>query len=101
MTDQDSAHLPEVDLSLLPKAKEYPEFTIELHHWRRRAWYIQCANQEEFDDWASTFRTCCWHAHGLEDNEQVAATAFHKAIQKTRYKLGRWYWVRLRLSFVA
>jgi hypothetical protein len=81
-----------IDLSMLPKPKEYPEHTIELHHWRRRSWYIQCASKEEFDDWAQTFRNCCWHAWGLEDNEQVAAAAFHRAVRKTRWRLGRWGW---------
>ena len=35
--------------------------------------------------------SCC---PGLEDNEWVAAKAFNRAIDKTRAKLGRWYYVR-------
>jgi hypothetical protein len=34
----------------------------------------------------------CLTLIGLEDNEVVAAAAFHKAVMKTRWRLGRWGW---------
>lgn len=82
-----------MNVSDLPKPKEYPPFTLELHHSRRRCYFIQAANEEEFKQWCEQFKTCCWRAYGLKNQEFVHKKAFDEAIRKTRWELGRWgYW---------
>jgi len=81
-----------MNVSDIPKPKEYPPFTLELHHSRRRCYYIQCANEEEFKQWAEQFKTCCRRAWGLKNQEFVHKTAFDNAVRKTRWALGRWGW---------
>lgn len=76
----------------IPKGKEYPPFTIELHHSRRRCYYIQCADEEDFKQWVEQFKTCCWRAYGLKNQEFCHKRAFNDAVRKTRYELGRWGW---------
>eukprot|EP01110_Echinostelium_bisporum_P013283 TRINITY_DN876_c0_g1_i1.p1 TRINITY_DN876_c0_g1~~TRINITY_DN876_c0_g1_i1.p1 ORF type:complete len:563 (-),score=262.92 TRINITY_DN876_c0_g1_i1:213-1901(-) len=81
-----------VDFSNLPKPKEYPPLTFELYHSRRRCYYIQAANKEEFDDWVAEFRKVCWRAYGLTIDERCHQEAFPVAVRKTRWELGRWGW---------
>lgn len=81
-----------VDFSGLPKPKEYPPLTFELHHWRRRCYFITAENQEQFDDWVAQFRNCCWYAYGLSWDDIVHKVAFPEAVRKTRWELGRWGW---------
>lgn len=81
-----------VDTSQLPKPKEYPPHTIELHHERRRCYFIQCENEEEFHQWAEQFKTCCWRAYGYTNEDPVHKCAFDEGIRKTRWELGRWGW---------
>jgi len=81
-----------VDTSSLPKPKEYPKNTMELYHSRRETYYIQVEDDEEFKQWLSQMRTCCWHAQGYKDKDPVHIVAFEAAIRQTRYKLGRWGW---------
>lgn len=77
----------------LPKPKEFPPFTLEIYHWRRRCYYITCENQEEFDSWVRTFRECCWENKGLKNQDWVHVRAFTRAVRETRWRLGRWgYW---------
>lgn len=83
-----------VDFSNLPKPKEYPPLVFELYHSRRRCYYIQCKDKEEFDDWVAAFRTICWRAwyYGLSWDEWCHKEAFPQAVRKTRWELGRWGW---------
>lgn len=81
-----------MNVSDLPKPKEYPKFTLELHHSKRRSWYIQAENEEEFKQWADQFRTCCRRAWGLKNQEFCHKKAFNEAVRKTRWELGRWGW---------
>jgi len=82
-----------VDLSGLPKPKQYPPNTLELHHSRRQTYYIHVENPEDFKQWVDQMRTCCWRAYGFKNKDEVHIAAFEKAIRETRYKLGRWgYW---------
>ena len=81
-----------VDMSQLPKPKEYPPHTIELCHDRRRNYYIQCENEEDFHQWAEQFKTCAWRAYGYTNDDPVHKGAFDEAIRKTRWDLGRWGW---------
>jgi len=82
-----------VDLSGLPKPKEYPANTMELHHSRRQTYYINVPDAEEFKKWVQQMRTCAWRAYGYNNKDPVHVAAFECAIRETRYKLGRWgYW---------
>eukprot|EP01117_Protostelium_nocturnum_P010624 TRINITY_DN3824_c0_g1_i1.p1 TRINITY_DN3824_c0_g1~~TRINITY_DN3824_c0_g1_i1.p1 ORF type:complete len:200 (+),score=47.20 TRINITY_DN3824_c0_g1_i1:99-698(+) len=49
-----------IDISELPKPKEYPPLTFELNHHRRRCYFITCENQTDFDSWVKVFRDVCW-----------------------------------------
>jgi len=82
-----------VDVSSLPKMKEYPPNTMELHHSRRETFYVHCEDPEEFKKWVDQMRTCCWRAHGFKNKDPVHKAAFKQAIEDSRNKLGRWgYW---------
>lgn len=82
-----------MDVAQLPKPKEYPEHTLEIHHSRRRCYFITCENKESFKKWVEEFQTCCRRAYGLRDKEWVHERAFRDAVRKTRWSLGRWgYW---------
>jgi hypothetical protein len=81
-----------MNVSDLPKPKEYPPFTLELHHDRRRCYFIQAENEKEFKEWVEQFKDCCRRAYGLKNQEFVHKTAFDNAIRKTRWELGRWGW---------
>jgi hypothetical protein len=76
----------------LPKPKEYPPLTFELHHYRRRCFFLQAEKEEDFKDWVAQFRTACWRAHSLTIDEPCHQIAFPEAIRLTRIKLGRWGW---------
>jgi len=76
---------------VLPKQKEYPQFCFEVHHRRRRCWFISAETQEEKDTWVKHFRNACWWARIPEDDE-VGREAFDEAIRETRWKLGRYGW---------
>jgi hypothetical protein len=81
-----------MDTSSIPKPKEYPKFTLEVHHHRRRCYYIKCANEEEFKDWVDMFKSACRNAYGLRNKDPVHERAFHTAVRKTRWSMGRWGW---------
>jgi len=82
-----------IDLSGLPKPKQYPKNTMELHHSRRQTYYIHVADDDEFKKWVEQLRTCAWRAYGFKNKDEVHIAAFEAAIRETRYKLGRWgYW---------
>lgn len=81
-----------VDFSNLPKPKEYPPLVFELNHYRRRPYYIQASNKQEFDDWVAEFRKVCWYSYGLTSDEWVHQQAFPVAVRKTRWEIGRWGW---------
>jgi hypothetical protein len=81
-----------VNFDNLPKPKEYPPLTLELHHNRRRCYFITAATKEEFDDWVAQFRICCWHARGFTMEDPAHWEAFPVAVRKTRWELGRWGW---------
>jgi len=79
-----------MDISQLPKPKEYPQFTIELHHERRRCYFIQAENEEEYKLWLEQLKTCCWRAYGYTNEDPVHKAAFDEGVKKTRWELGRW-----------
>lgn len=81
-----------MNMNDLPKPKQYPPFTIELHHWRRRTYYVMCENEEDFKKWVDMFRHVCWRAYGLKNRDWVHRHAFAEAIRRTRWQLGRWGW---------
>lgn len=81
-----------MDLSGLPKPKQYPKNTMELHHSRRQTYLIHVENDDEFKKWVEQMRTCCWRARGYKNKDEVHIKAFQAAIRETRWKLGRWGW---------
>jgi len=81
-----------IDLSQLPKPKEYPEHTFQINHYRRRSYFIRAADKKDYDDWVAMFKTVCWRAYGFKNRERVHTRAYHKAVRKTRWSLGRWGW---------
>jgi hypothetical protein len=89
---QKLAEQMKIDISELPKPKQYPETVLELHHSRRRCYYIEAATLEEKKEWMEMFRTCCYYAWGLENRDPVHVHAFYAAIRDTRWHLGRWGW---------
>jgi len=81
-----------VDLSDIPKPKEYPKLTFEVHHHRRRCYFIQCENEDQFKEWSDTFKRVCRNAYGFRNRDPVHVKAFHEAVRRTRWELGRWGW---------
>lgn len=79
-----------VDISELSKPKEWPQETIEIHHPRRRTWYVVCETMEDKNAWLAQFKSCCRNAHGLKTREKVHEYAFAEAIRETRIALGHW-----------
>jgi len=81
-----------MSVSDLPKGKEYPKYTFELHHSRRRCYFIKTETEEEFKEWVETFKTVCRNAYGFRNKEWVHERAFQEAVRRTRWSLGRWGW---------
>jgi hypothetical protein len=81
-----------VDMSELPKIKEWPEEAIEIHHPRRRTWYIVCKDKADKKEWVQQFSSCCRYSYGLNNQEVVHKRAFDHAVRETRWDLGRWGW---------
>lgn len=79
-----------VDFSNLPKPKEYPPLTFELHHDRRQCYYLQASSEEEFNKFVKQFRHAIWNARGLSWDDELHQVAFPLALRKTRWELGRW-----------
>jgi len=86
------AEMMKIDTSELPKPKKYPELVFEVHHHRRRCYFIEAANAQEKQEWVNMFRTVCWYAYGFENRDPVHKIAFQNAIRETRWSLGRWGW---------
>eukprot|EP00026_Physarum_polycephalum_P006552 Phypoly_transcript_06600.p1 GENE.Phypoly_transcript_06600~~Phypoly_transcript_06600.p1 ORF type:complete len:566 (+),score=113.46 Phypoly_transcript_06600:34-1698(+) len=82
-----------MDLSSLPKPKEYPPLTFEVHHPRRTCYFLKCDNKEEFDQWVAQFKAACWNARAFTWDDWCHQRAFPVALRKTRWEMGRWgYW---------
>jgi hypothetical protein len=41
------------------KGLEGKPFSIELHHRKRRCWFIQCESEEQKKEWMDVFSLCC------------------------------------------
>ena len=76
----------------VPDKNDFKPYTIELYHPSRRCWFVVCENEDEFNSWCETFKTVCWRAPGMSNDDPVAQHAFHHAIRETRWSLGRWGW---------
>lgn len=82
-----------VDMSGIPKPKQYPPNTMELHHHRRETFYVHVDDADEFKKWVEQMRTCAWRVFGFKNKDEVHKKAFEQAIADSRMKLGRWgYW---------
>lgn len=81
-----------VNMDEIPKPKEYPKLTFEVHHYRRRCYFIKTETEEEFKEWVDVFKTVCRYAYGFRNKEWVHEMAFKEAVRRTRWSLGRWGW---------
>jgi len=81
-----------MDFNNLPKPKEYPPLTFEVHHYRRPSFYLRAETKEEFDQWVAQFKTACWKARGFSWDDWCHQRAFPIALRKTRWEMGRWGW---------
>nr|BAJ97742.1 predicted protein [Hordeum vulgare subsp. vulgare] len=81
-----------IDTSSLPKPAEFAPQTMELYHSRRKSYYIQLENKEDFTAWVGQMRTCCWMVRGFKNKDSCHMAAFTEAVRQTRWKLGRWGW---------
>jgi len=81
-----------MDFNNLPKPKEYPPLTFEVHHYRRVSHYLRAETKEEFDQWVAQFKTACWKARGFSWDDWCHQRAFPIALRKTRWEMGRWGW---------
>jgi len=76
----------------LPKPKEYPKGTIEIHHSRRQSYYLNFDNEDERKQWLETFKDACRWAYGYKNKDEVHVAAFEEAVRRTRYSLGSYGW---------
>lgn len=53
-----------IDAGDIPGVEKYPNFCWEVHHHRRRCYFVHAANQEEKDEWVKVFKMCCRHCYG-------------------------------------
>jgi uncharacterized membrane protein len=60
--------------------------------WRRRTWWIKCADDNERKEWLSVFETACYKAHCPHDEDECIAQAFSYALQATRWRFWFWGW---------
>ncbi|XP_065830133.1 PH domain-containing protein DDB_G0267786-like [Oscarella lobularis] len=90
---QEIAEKMGIDASDIPAIPKYPNFAFEIHHHRRRCYFIHAEKEEEKDEWVKVFKQCCRHCYGFNNPDPVAQAAFRQAIRRTRWELGRWgYW---------
>ncbi|XP_062506059.1 PH domain-containing protein DDB_G0267786-like isoform X2 [Corticium candelabrum] len=74
--------------------KSYPEFCWEVHHIRRRCWFIHATSKNEKEEWTRMFKLCCRRCDGYNNKDPVHIAAFQLATRKTRHELGHYrYWV--------
>jgi len=81
-----------INVDDIPKPKEYPKLTFEVHHHRRRCYFIQAENEDQFKEWVDVFKTVCRNSYGLKNKDWVHQHAFREAVRRTRWELGRWGW---------
>jgi len=81
-----------MDFNSLPKPKEYPPLTFEVHHHRRPSFFLKCETKEEFDSWVAQFKTACWNAKAFSWDDWPHQRAYPIALRKTRWEMGRWGW---------
>jgi len=58
--------------------------------WRRRTWWIKCADEKERKEWLSVFETACYKSRPPHDEDECIAEAFNIALRNTRWRF--WYW---------
>lgn len=60
--------------------------------WRRRTWFIKCADDKEREEWLGAFRTACWKSRPPHDEDLCIAQAFDVALRNTRWRCWIWGW---------
>jgi len=73
---------------------EFGEFGIKLVPWsyRRRTWYIKCADEAERKEWMNVFENACWKSKPPRDEDDCIADAFSNALQACRWRYWFWGW---------
>lgn len=73
---------------------EHGEPGIKLVPWsyRRRTWWIKCADEKERKEWLSVFEKCCYKSRPPRDEDDCIADAFDVALRNTRWRCWVWGW---------
>lgn len=73
---------------------EFGEFGIKLVPWsyRRRTWYIKCADETERKEWMPVFENACYKSIPPRDEDEAIASAFDSALRNVRWWYGFWGW---------
>jgi hypothetical protein len=71
---------------------EFGEPGIKLVPWsyRRRTWWIKCADDQERKEWMSIFENACYKAQPPKDKDECIAQAFDVTLRKLRWHF--WFW---------
>jgi hypothetical protein len=67
-----------------------PGIKLVPYSWRRRTWWIKCADEKERKEWMSVFETACYKSRPPSDEDVCIAEAFRVALRNTRWRF--WYW---------
>ena len=57
-------HIVGVSENDVPKPEKLPDHTFEIHHDRRRSFFIRATSREEKDTWVEMFKSCCHRSKG-------------------------------------
>lgn len=75
---------------------EFGEKGIKLvpYNYRRRVWYIKCADDSLRQEWKAVFDNACYSAQPPRNKDECIATAFDEALKKLRWHYSIWYSVK-------
>eukprot|EP01038_Epipyxis_sp_PR26KG_P009540 gene9540-12850_t len=73
---------------------EIGEWGIKLVPWsyRRRTWYIKCADEADRKEWMNVFENACYKSKPPSDEDECIASAFTSTISQLRSEYGFWGW---------
>ncbi|XP_065191029.1 PH domain-containing protein DDB_G0267786-like [Sycon ciliatum] len=74
----------------LPALAQWPEFTFEIYHERRRCYYISASTMEEKIKWVEVFRNAVRNNKNYAKTDPASVAAFELAVTKCRQELGHW-----------
>lgn len=75
---------------------EHGEKGIKLvpYSYRRRTWFMKCADDAERASWMEVFSSACYAAKCPHDEDPSIARAFDRTMRKLRWRYGFWSWGR-------